>query len=168
MVKDIVFDNEKFKQPVIETPFDVQSVCAASDMKDTLRYHWSNGRICKSLSSNQIGLNVRAIALAERIGGKISVMFNPNIILSKGEQEFWEDNLFRPEKMFKVLRSYEICVQFVAESGKNMMAHYSGETAALIQQEIDNLNGSLPEERQIIDADVQLKPPRPDLLINHF
>ena len=157
MIRKIISENEILKAPTLTSKIDAKSLSIALDICQTLQNCWAEGRRCLSVSANQIGENEKIIAIAEKIGGKIHVFYNPSYRPLRGEWEFWEDNLSRPKQMFMVRRAFEIVVeyQFNGKTFKNV--HLKGQTAALFQQEVDNLNGILPEERAIALADVEIK-----------
>lgn len=159
MIRRIVTDNETLKSLTFDSPVDGNSLCVARDLVDTMVYNWNLGRVATSISANQIGEAERIIAVAESRGDDIVVMFNPKITSKKEEQTYWEDNFCRENILFKNDRAYEIWVNYQIANGQEVRVNYRGKMAALIQQEIDNLNGILPEERA--SADVQLAPRKP-------
>lgn len=157
MIREIVQESQMLKKPTVQAGSDERCLIIAKDLADTLRACWSEGRICCSLSANQIGESVRIIALAKHIGGEIFCMFNPKIVLKKEEMDYWEDNACRPKMMYKVDRAYEIAVSYQDANGSQEKVWLSGKLSGLVQQEVDNLNGILPEERATAQVECQLK-----------
>ncbi len=160
MIRDIVKDSDILKWPSFDSPVDSNSLCIAKDLEDTIKHGWRQGSTAVSLSANQIGERERVIAVADGIGKEIIVMFNPQIASKREEQTYWEENFCRPNILYKTERAYNICVEYQIADGREVRVFYQGRLAALIQQEIDNLNGILPEERGLIDVEVRPHPPR--------
>lgn len=155
MIKPIINNKELLSRPAIESPVDSCSLCIALDLKDTLKYAWANGSAACSISATEIGESEAIIAISNVIGGDILVMFNPKIISHSDKITFWEDNLTVPNKLLKNERAHNITVDYQTENGDWQTATYTGKLACLIQQEVDNLLGSLPETRAISSVDIQ-------------
>ncbi len=147
MFRRIVTDKKSLKQENYISPIDGDSFCIARDLVDTMIYNWNQGRVATSISANQIGEHERIIAVAENRGSEITVMFNPCITMKREEQTYWEDNFCRENKLYKNERAYEINVTYFLKDCREVSVNYRGKMAALIQQEIDNIEGILPEER---------------------
>lgn len=139
------------------SPIDENSLRIAQDLCDTLSFNWEEGRSCCSLSANQIGENQQILVVSAHIGGEIRALFNPKIIQFKQEMDFWEDNMCRPRMLYKNLRAFEICVKFQDEGAHWQSVWLSGKLAGIIQQEIDNLNGILPELRAVASVECGIK-----------
>ena len=93
--------------------------------------------------------NENIIVVAEKLGGEIMPMFNPEIKECKEEMDYWENNMCRPNMLYKNERAYKVLVSFQDEQARWQKCLFSGKMSGIIQQEIDNLNGILPEERAI-------------------
>lgn len=149
MIKSILMDNKQLKQPSFISPVNEGSLNIAKNLIDTLMFCWGQGRVSCSLSANQIGENEKIIVVAEKLGGEIISMFNPEIKESKEEMDYWENNMCRPNMLYKNERAYKVLVSFQDEKARWQKCWFSGKMSGIIQQEIDNLNGILPEERAI-------------------
>ncbi len=164
MIREVVENSDILKAKTIVSKIDDNSKRIARDLCDTLRFNWSQGRIAMSISANQIGENERIVAISEGVGKNIHVLFNPCITFRRETQEFWEDNLSRPLKMFKTEKAFIVGVKFQNEFGKECSVTVRHLPSALIQQEISNLDGVLPEERATAEVDVCLKKFNPKFL----
>ncbi len=147
MVKEIVFEKEMLKKVCSHSSVNEASVLIAQNLVDTLFHCWEMGRKACSLSANQIGEFEEIIVISDKIHGNPMVMFNPQIIDCKESMDFWENNMCRPNMLYKNERAYSILVSFQDEKARWQKCWFSGKMSGIIQQEIDNLHGILPEKR---------------------
>lgn len=164
MNKPISTDVNLLKTPTFVSPINENSIRIAQDLADTLMYNWAQGRVSCSLSANQIGERESIIVVCEKIGGNIITMFNPQIKEKREEMDYWEDNMCRPQMLFKNQRAYEVLVGFQDARGYSQRAWFSGKLAGIIQQEIDNLNGILPEERALVCMECGERPKKQSIM----
>lgn len=165
MIRRIVTEQKELKKANYVSPIDGNSLCVASDMIDTMIYNWNKGRVATSISANQIGEHERIIAVTENRGDDIVLMFNPRITMKKDEQTYWEDNFCRENMLYKNERAYEINVKYYLRNAREVSVNYRGKMAALIQQEIDNLDGILPEERALMSTELAPRKPSGALFV---
>lgn len=135
MIKDIVHD------PIFlslkSSPASADDIPAADDLIDTLR---ANSGRCVGMAANMIGIRKRIIVFDD--GGKISEMFNPEIIGTKEPYEAEEGCLsldgVRKTKRYKIIK-----VRWQNRSFQTRIMNFSGFTAQIIQHEIDHCDGKL-------------------------
>lgn len=135
MIKDIVHD------PIFlslkSSPASADDIPAADDLIDTLR---ANSGRCVGMAANMIGIRKRIIVFDD--GGKITEMFNPEIIGAKEPYEAEEGCLsldgVRKTKRYKIIK-----VRWQNRSFQTRIMNFSGFTAQIIQHEIDHCDGKL-------------------------
>ena len=129
IVHDVLFLGRK------STDADASDLQTAQDLLDTLRAHFAD---CVGLAANMIGVGKRIIAFYD--GGKLEVMFNPEIIKCDGAFET-EEGCLSLDGVRKTKRYKSIKVKFQNEKMQVRMKSYSGWTAQIIQHEVDHCNG---------------------------
>ncbi|UCG86291.1 MAG: peptide deformylase [Gemmatimonadota bacterium] len=117
----------------------------ADDLRETLsdlRQRYGFGR---GLASPQIGAPMRVIHIEAE---ESLTMLNPQI-LDIGNQDFsvWDDCFSIPELFVRVSRAYRIKIGFQDLQSTRHKMEFEGELAALIQHEIDHLDGVLTVDR---------------------
>jgi len=129
IVRDVMFLSRKSQEAAAE------DLSVAQDLKDTLIAHKEG---CVGLAANMIGVGKRIIAFYD--GGKLEVMFNPEIIKCDGAFET-EEGCLSLDGVRKTKRYKSIKVKFQNEKMQVRMKSYSGWTAQIIQHEVDHCNG---------------------------
>ena len=129
IVRDVMFLSRKSQEATAE------DLSVAQDLKDTLIAHKEG---CVGLAANMIGVGKRIIAFYD--GGKLEVMFNPEIIKCDGAFET-EEGCLSLDGVRKTKRYKSIKVKFQNEKIQVRMKSYSGWTAQIIQHEVDHCNG---------------------------
>ncbi|MBT1163274.1 peptide deformylase [Bifidobacterium felsineum] len=110
----------------------------ARDLVDTLE---ANRSRCVGMAANMIGVNKRIIAFVdEDLGGRISVMYNPNITSCDGAFETEEGCLSLTGER-RTMRYRRIEVDFEDRRFHARHATFTGWTAQIIQHEVDHCNG---------------------------
>lgn len=100
------------------------------------------------LSAIQIGKNIRLFVIARHPGEEFYVMINPKIISStKDFVVSPEGCLSFPGETFHVLRKGDIIVKHTMITGEERELRMIGFNAAVVQHEIDHLDGILVEDR---------------------
>ena len=117
------------------TPEDLET---ARDLLDTLNAHREG---CVGMAANMIGVCKRIIVFDD--GGKLALMFNPEIIKASEEYETEEGCLSLLGGPRKTKRFRKIKVRYQTEQFQTRMKTYEGFTAQIIQHEIDHCNGIL-------------------------
>lgn len=90
------------------------------------------------IAAPQLGFNDSIIIVNDE------VMLNP-VITAKSDETFKleEGCLSLPNIKGKVVRSWEVHVEYESEAGNLRSEHFKGLDAAIVQHEIDHLNGVL-------------------------
>ena len=109
----------------------------AKELDATLRADISNS----SLAAPQIGHLERMIALKEH--GGVEIMINPEIISRKGDYRCAEMCASVPSVVGFVHRSREVEVSYRTLDNDKIIRTYKKRNAAVIQHEIDHLDGIL-------------------------
>ena len=136
MQRPIMTSRSFLRTPSEPAGADDESV--ALDLVDTLE---ANRSRCVGLAANMIGVGKRIIAFVdEDMGGRITVMFNPEITSSDGRYETEEGCLsLTGERRTTRYRRIEVAYQDRRLRGRR--ATFTGFTAEIIQHEIDHCNG---------------------------
>ena len=83
----------------------------------------------------------------DEMGGRLFILFNPEIVKSKGEQVGLEGCLSIPGWVGEVARCEQVTVQGLDERGKKVRHKVDGYLARVFQHEIDHLDGVLFTDR---------------------
>jgi peptide deformylase len=118
----------------------------ADDLRDTLRDWGERGGSGRGIAAPQLGAPVRLILVLE--DRKRRTLLNPEIA-DVGEEDFlvWDDCSSFPDLMVRVQRAYHVTVRYEDFTGKSHMLEAEGPLAALLQHEIDHLDGVLSVDR---------------------
>jgi len=118
----------------------------ADDLRDTLRDWQERSGIGRGIAAPQIGAPIRLVLILE--DAKRRVLVNPEIV-DVGDEDFlvWDDCLSSPDLMVRVLRAYRVRVKYHDLKGQSHLMEAEGPVAALLQHEIDHLDGVLPVDR---------------------
>ena len=109
------------------------------DMDETM--HAANG---VGLSAVQVGVLKRIIVIDVNYDGTESLkLINPEIVKTKGKEEYQEGCLSFPNKFAKVIRPSEVTVKALDENGKQVTIKGKGLLAEALCHEIDHLDGKL-------------------------
>jgi len=117
------------------------------DLKDTLAVQKDPEGV--GLAAPQIGKNIRIFYLSHK--GKSEVFINPEIlykapgkvISEKENEKIMEGCLSLPYYYGSLLRSPEVKVKYMNESGLVKIRKITGFPAQIVQHEVDHLNGIL-------------------------
>ena len=128
-----------------------QLVGLAHEMLETM--HQAQG---VGLAAPQVGLLQRFFVAElpedpddpdDEMRGRLFILFNPEIIKSKGEQVGLEGCLSIPGWVGEVARCEQVTVQGLDERGKKVRHKVDGYLARVFQHEIDHLDGVLFTDR---------------------
>ena len=109
------------------------------DMDETM--HAANG---VGISAVQVGVLKRIVVIDVNYDGSPSLkLINPEIVKTKGEEEFQEGCLSFPNKFAKVIRPSEVTVKALDENGKPITVKGKDLLAEALCHEIDHLDGIL-------------------------
>ena len=133
MIREIVRDEFFLSRRSADATADDLEL--ARDLADTLL---ANRERCVGMAANMIGAAKRIIAFFD--GGRITVMFNPEIIKKSGPYEA-EEGCLSLEGRRSVRRWQTIKVRWQNERFEPRVKNYSGFTAEIIQHEIDHCEG---------------------------
>ena len=123
----------------------------ADDLKETLGELKKRHGFGRGLAAPQIGAPVRIVHIE---ADQPLIMANPQI-LDIGEEDFWvwDDCFSIPDLLVRVSRAFRITVGFQDLEGARHKMEFEGELSALVQHEIDHLDGVLIVDRPAgIDA----------------
>ena len=136
MVRELVHD--PFLLARKSAPATREDIPIAQDLLDTLNAHRDS---CVGMAANMIGQCKRIIVFDN--GGKLELMFNPEIIKASGEYDTEEGCLSLLGGPRKTKRYQKIKVQYQTETFQTRLKSFEGWTAQIIQHEIDHCNGIL-------------------------
>ena len=136
MVRELVHDPFLLaRKSVSATREDLE---IAQDLLDTLSAHRDS---CVGMAANMIGQCKRIIVFDN--GGKLELMFNPEIIKLSGEYETEEGCLSLLGGLRKTKRYQKIKVQYQTLEMQTRTKNFTGWTAQIIQHEVDHCKGIL-------------------------
>ena len=136
MVKELIHD--PFLLKIRSSDADESDIQTATDLTDTLMFH---KKTCVGMAANMIGVRKRVIAFFD--GGKITVMFDPEIISKAQPYDTREGCLSLIGDPRHVTRYRNIKVRYKDKYMKSHEKRYSGVTAQIIQHEVDHCSGVL-------------------------
>lgn len=115
------------------------------DLRETLRDWQSRFGTGRAIAAPQIGAPVRIVCVEM---AKPWVLVNPEIV-EVGTEDFpvWDDCFSFPNLLVRVQRAYRIRVRYQDVRGEAHEVDLEGDTAELIQHEIDHLDGVLAVDR---------------------
>ncbi len=92
------------------------------------------------------GISAIQIGIPKRIcicswGGNTITMINPEVVRSRGEQEFVEGCLSFPYAYAKVKRAQKVWCKYLDENGKEQEIAEGGRMSDIIQHELDHFEG---------------------------
>lgn len=105
------------------------------DLKDTMHTHIAG----RGISAIQIGVPLR-ICIVEW-GGDEYVLINPEITRTRGQKDFLEGCLSVPMKVKPISRFQKVWCTYTDENGEQKELAEGGWTSAIIQHELDHLDG---------------------------
>ena len=110
-----------------------------NDMDETM--HDANG---VGISAVQVGVLKRIVVIDVNYDGTPSIkLINPEIVKTRGKEEYQEGCLSFPNKFAKVERPSEVTVKALDENGKPITVKGKGLLAEALCHEIDHLDGIL-------------------------
>lgn len=129
----------------IKQPRSAAVRLVADELKETLHEIRKSLGFGKGLAAPQIGAPVRIIYIEAE---EPLTMVNPQV-LDIGDKDFsvWDDCFSIPDLLVRVTRAYRIRIGFQNLQGERQKMEFEGELAALIQHEIDHLDGVLIVDR---------------------
>lgn len=121
--------------------FDEALKTLSSDMIETLRSHDGWG-----LAAPQVGVSIRLCVVSARPDAtaktsEVLTLVNPVIVIATGEQRIVEGCLSIPDEAIRVKRALSIKVAAFDLDGKPITFEADGLGAAVLQHEIDHLDG---------------------------
>ena len=134
----------EISEPVDVVDKSIQIFC--NKMIATLKYNTIKGlfgfSIPRGLSAPQVGINKRIIACG--INGYMEVLINPQIVKKKGKYISFEECLSLPDYDGSNIQRYgSVKVKYTDLNNEEKILSVYDRYAALIQHEIDHLNGHL-------------------------
>lgn len=138
--------DEKLRQRSKDvTSFDETLQLIANQLVDTMYTHDGVG-----IAAPQIGIDRRIVVVDPSSGDDakmMTVMINPVIVKMSGEQVSEEGCLSIQGVKGKVRRADEVVVEYLDIKGNSQQLQAKGFHAAVVQHEVDHLNGVLFVDR---------------------
>ena len=124
-------------------PVDVFDIALSRLLDDLFETMYDDNGV--GLAATQVNIHVRVLTVdpMENDGRQPFYLINPEIIMREGSMESPEGCLSVPGAYDKVKRSERIKVRAFDKEGKSFEMSAEGFHAAIIQHEIDHLNGVL-------------------------
>ena len=117
----------------IDPPFDPIEFA-----QDLVKFMWDENTI--GISANQVGVPYRIFCM--RGYPQNFVCFNPKIIMPSAEEIVLEEtSLSYPGLLVKIKRSQHVRVRFQTPNGDTRTETFTGMTARIFQQLVDNIDG---------------------------
>lgn len=151
--KNNVLDIRLYPDPVlrkISVPIhkiDETVISTSKAMIDTLRFKapfefFSRASLYKGLSAPQIGINKRLMVCG--LYGEVRVIINPEIMEKKGSYDSKEYCMSLPRHPHQTInRSSYVKIRYKGLDDRETTLDARGSSAALLEHEIDHLNGVL-------------------------
>ena len=138
MQREIMTSIPFLEQPSRDAQNTDEDFAVAQDIKDTLDAHRNS---CVGMAANMIGVSKRIIAFVdEDFGGRIFIMFNPEITARDGAFDTSEGCLSLQRERHTV-RHQRIEVTYFDRKFRERHAAFTGFTARIIQHEVDHCAG---------------------------
>ena len=120
------------------------------DLKDTLESFVEEKGFGHGIAASQIADLRRVIYIDMGPDGLRGALVNPEIVYESPERyEMWDSCFCFPRLLVRVTRATDVRVEYVDENGTRKVLEATGELAALLQHEVDHLNGVLAVERAV-------------------
>ena len=119
------------------TPAEIEDLAVGRDLLDTLKAHEAH---CVGMAANMIGVSKCIIAVS--LGPVKLLMYNPKIEAKRGPYDA-EEGCLSLTGTRKTVRYEEIEVTFRDAAWKPQRRTFRGQTAQIIQHEVDHTNGVL-------------------------
>lgn len=120
------------------------------DLEDTLDAFRAEHGFGRGIAAPQIGVLKRVVFISMTPGGFSGALINPEITSESSERyEMWDGCFSFPDLLTRVSRASEVRVEYMDVDGTPQTLEASGELAALLQHEIDHLDGVLAVERAV-------------------
>ena len=121
-----------------------------SDLRDTLESFREERGFGQGIAAPQIGSLTRVIYIRTASEGFEGALINPEITDESSERyEMWDSCFCFPGIMVRVSRAAEVRVDYMDTEGQQQTLEATGELAALLQHEIDHLDGVLAVEKAV-------------------
>ncbi|MFH1689859.1 MAG: peptide deformylase [Candidatus Eisenbacteria bacterium] len=121
-----------------------------NDLKDTLEYVTREHGFGRGIAAPQIGALKRVIYINLKPDGFEGALTNPEIADESPERyEMWDGCFCFPRLLVRVTRATDVRAGYVDTEGNPQTLEATGELAAVLQHEIDHLNGVLAVERAV-------------------
>jgi peptide deformylase len=134
----------------------VEEVSSASvsslihDLRDTMQAFREEHGFGLAIAAPQIGVLSRVIYVDTGPDGFRGPMINPQVMSESGDRiELWDSCFCFPRILSRVSRAQRVRVEYLDETGELQALEASGELAALLQHQIDHLDGVLAIERAV-------------------
>ncbi len=134
----------------IEEPSSAPVSALIHDLADTLRDFRERNGFGRGIAAPQIGVMRRLVYIDMGRNLFSGAMLNPRITSESGDRyEMWDGCFSFPEIVVRVSRAREVRVDYEDENGAPLSLEAEGELSALIQHELDHLDGILAVQRAV-------------------
>jgi peptide deformylase len=121
-----------------------------NDLRDTLVSFREEHGFGQGIAAPQIGSLTRVVYIRTVSEGFDGALINPEIVHESPERyEMWDSCFCFPRLLARVTRAAEVRVDYLDAEGNRRTLEANGELAALLQHEIDHLDGVLAVERAV-------------------
>ena len=134
----------------------VEEVSSASvsslihDLRDTMGAFREEHGFGRAIAAPQIGVLQRVIYVDTGLEGFRGPMINPQVMPESGDRvELWDGCFCFRTIMVRVSRAQQVRVEYLDETGELQAMEATGELAAILQHEVDHLDGILAIERAV-------------------
>ena len=145
MIKPIVTDKKLLSEKCEEVRSLSERFKTITNLKDTA----ATLERFAGLAAPQIGHMNRIILVL--VQGKMTIMVNPEIILTKGKFSLGNESCFSvPSTLVhpvRIKRWFKVKIKYQSELGDTTVKLFKSFEARLIQHEIDHLDGKLIQQR---------------------
>jgi peptide deformylase len=134
----------------VEEPSSATVASLVNDLEDTLKSFRAEHGFGQGIAAPQIGVLKRVIFISMTSGSFKGGMINPEVVYESSDRhELWDSCFCFPRLLARVSRANDVRVEYYDETGTLQSLEASGELAALLQHEIDHLDGVLAVERVV-------------------
>lgn len=152
-VKEIIELGNPFlweRSSPVEEPSSSSVLELVHDLEDTLNAFRAEHEFGQGISAPHIGVLKRVVVIDMRPDGFSGALINPEIASESSERyETWVSCLSFPELLIRVSRASEVRVAYLDIEGTPQTLDATGELAALLQREIDHLDGVLAVDKAV-------------------
>ena len=134
----------------VDEPSSASVAELANDLRDTLASFREEHGFGQGIAAPQIGARSRVVYIRMAPEGFEGALINPEITHESPERyEMWDSCFCFPRLVARVTRASQVRVDYLDETGAQRTLEANGELAALLQHEVDHLDGVLAVEKAV-------------------